>query len=54
MASKKSGKKRRADDIGSDDTGSDSDSSAEEQDLEAFRRRMNDGDGGVDQESGGR
>ena len=44
MTSKRSGKKRRA-----DDTGSDSDSSADEQDLEAFHRRMNEDD----QETGG-
>ena len=48
MTSKKSGKKRRGDDARSD---SDSDSSADEQDLEAFHRRMNDED---DQETGGR
>ena len=47
MTSKKSGKKRRGDDARSD---SDSDSSADEQDLEAFHRRMNEGD----QETGGR
>ena len=45
--SKKPGKKRRAEDVAE----SESDSSADEQDLEAFHRRMNED---VDQEAGGR
>ena len=48
MTSEKSGKKRRA-----EESESDSDSSADEQDLEAFHKRMNDNDGG-DHESGER
>ena len=46
--SKKQGKKRRAEDVAE----SESDSSADEQDLAAFHRRMNEDDG--DQEAGGR
>ena len=45
--SKKQGKKRRAEDVAE----SESDSSADEQDLEAFHRRMNED---ADQEAGGR
>ena len=46
--SKKQGKKRRAEDVAE----SESDSSADEQDLAAFHRRMNEDD--ADQEAGGR
>ena len=45
--SKKQGKKRRAEDVAE----SESDSSADEQDLAAFHRRMNED---ADQEAGGR
>ena len=45
--SKKPGKRRRAEDV----TESESDSSADEQDLEAFHRRMNED---ADQEAGRR
>ena len=48
MTSEKSGKKRRA-----EESESDSDSSADEQDFEAFHKRMN-ANVGVGQESGER